>query len=318
MRTLCGMRFVSMNSSSAARSVAPTENSPSTVAAARRSSGMAVPSACNASSHRWTSQMAPPWAGWKAVSLLQMQSRGNPRSASTIFFSSQKARTSMFRPLISLRAGRSTLRFTFFWKSLSCFSSSVPTLPLPMMPTATVMSESVKPAWAARRARERSSRATTVEMLRSEEPCAMAMTFTLALPRELRKRPPMPGRLFMPSPMTARMLTPGLEVTRISESRASSRAKACSTLSTAGCMSRSSTATVMECSEEPWEVRMTFTPQVQRASIMRRATPGVPRKLAPARVTSATFSMEVSAFTGKSPSSSSSWSGQRKQSSPRP
>mmetsp|Transcript_17290 Transcript_17290/g.51885 ORF Transcript_17290/g.51885 Transcript_17290/m.51885 type:complete len:346 (-) Transcript_17290:1232-2269(-) len=246
--------------------------------------------------------------------------RGRPWSAMIILFVSKIARTSMLSLFTSAIAGSAVLRsMRLPWNLASWRISSEPTFPVPMMPTAMVVSESVKPSWAARRARPSSSRSTTAEMLRSEEPCAMAMTFTLARPRALKKLPATPPRFFMPSPMTARMLTLSRLVTRISESRLSSTPKACSTPARALSAWLSSTATVIECSEEPCDVRMTFTPALPRASIILRATPGVPRKDAPASVTSATFSMEVMAVTGICGlTSSGAWSSQRNCSSPRP
>mmetsp|Transcript_44227 Transcript_44227/g.59960 ORF Transcript_44227/g.59960 Transcript_44227/m.59960 type:complete len:263 (-) Transcript_44227:45-833(-) len=225
----------------------------------------------------------------------------------------------MFSLWMSAIAGSWPSRLALPWNLASWRTSSEPTAPLPMMPTASVMSESVKPSWAARRARESSSRSTTAEILRSDEPCAIAMMLTWARPRDWKNLPQTPVRFFMPSPMTARMLTFLRAVTRISESRESSIAKACFTDSSAPCASFSSTATVIECSDEPWEVRMTFTLALPRASIIRRATPGVPRKDAPASVTSATFSMEVMAVTGiRESGSSSAWSSHLSHSSPRP
>mmetsp|Transcript_40646 Transcript_40646/g.116050 ORF Transcript_40646/g.116050 Transcript_40646/m.116050 type:complete len:360 (+) Transcript_40646:959-2038(+) len=318
MRTLCGMRLMSMKSSSDRRSVSPRVNSLAAFFSCS-SSWMPVPRSLTDLFHSAMSKMPPLLTEPQACSPSQMTSSGRPRSASSIIRSSQMARTSMFRRFESTRAGRFRLRSPLFVKLEIWRISSVPTWPEPMMPMAIVMSESVKPAWDARSARERSSRDTTAEMLRSEEPCAMATMLTFARPSELKKRPLMPVRRFMFSPMTARMLTPPREAARISSSCESSRAKACRTEARAGCSSRSSTATVMECSEEPWDVRITLTPALHSASIILRPTPGVPRKDAPLSVTSATFSMEVMAFTGKSSSSSSSvWSGQRSQSSPRP
>ena len=99
----------------------------------------------------------------------------------------------------------------------------------------------------------------------------MAMTSILARPSALKTRPLIPCRLFMPSPITAMMLTSVREVTRTSSSRSSSSAEAASPAYFAGMWSRSSTATVRECPAEPWEVRMTFTPVLHGASISLRA-----------------------------------------------
>mmetsp|Transcript_117876 Transcript_117876/g.328343 ORF Transcript_117876/g.328343 Transcript_117876/m.328343 type:complete len:357 (+) Transcript_117876:884-1954(+) len=319
MMTLCGIRFVSTKSTNSAKFVSLTWNALLTSDTFCRSSSTVVPLAFSDSCQRPMSHTSPPLTAWQDSSPSQMTSRGAPRSAKSMRFISQTARTSMFKRFTSIMAGMLRLRLPERLNWASCCMSCVPTLPLPMIPTAIVMSESVKPAWAARSPRDRSSREMTADMLRSDEPCAMAITLTWALPNELKKRPPMPGLLFMPSPMTAMMLTWLFVNTRISGSLANSNAKACLMLLRAGASSFSSTATVIECSEEPWEVRITLTPAVPRASIILLATPGVPRKEAPARVTRHTFSMDVIAFTGKfSSSSSSSWSGHRRKSSPRP
>mmetsp|Transcript_103270 Transcript_103270/g.301264 ORF Transcript_103270/g.301264 Transcript_103270/m.301264 type:complete len:328 (+) Transcript_103270:921-1904(+) len=321
MRTLCGMRLVSMNSDSWSRSVSLTSNLLCFLDSSRSKSSIEVPLAFMLSCQEVMSQTSPPLTAWHAscASSPIMDFKGTPLSERSILLTSQMARTSMCSRLTSDMAGSLGLRSPALWNCANWRRSSVPTLPLPMIPTATVMSESVKPACAERSARERSAWGTTAEMLRSEEPWAMAMMLTLALPKELKNWPLMPVRLFMPSPTTATILQPARELTRHSWLLASSSAKACSTLCIATPRSFSSTATVMECSEEPWEARMTFTPVLPRASIIFLATPGVPRKDAPEMVRRATFSMDVIAFTGNtSSSSSSSWSGHRSQSSPRP
>mmetsp|Transcript_122107 Transcript_122107/g.352980 ORF Transcript_122107/g.352980 Transcript_122107/m.352980 type:complete len:273 (+) Transcript_122107:943-1761(+) len=224
---------------------------------------------------------------------------GTPCSASNILCSSHTARSSMRKRVTAAMAGTLLSRLPAA-NCESCFMSCVPTRPLPTMPTAMVMSESVNPACAARSALDKSSRGTTAEMLRSEEPCAMPMTFTDARPRALKKRPLMFGRFFMPSPMTAKMLQPLRCVIRISGSFASSSANISFTPASAASPWPSSTATVMECSEDPCDVRMTLTPLWAKASIIRLATPCVPKNDAPESVTTETFSMEVIAFTGRS------------------
>ncbi len=50
---------------------------------------------------------------------------------------------------------------------------------------------------------ETSTWGITAEMLRSEDPCAIATTFTPFLPSALNMRPLVPGLCFMPSPTTA-------------------------------------------------------------------------------------------------------------------
>jgi len=58
--------------------------------------------------------------------------------------------------------------------------NAVPTWPVQMIATATLVSDKVKPSCAACEASDRSSRSTTAEMFLSEAPWAMATTLTLA------------------------------------------------------------------------------------------------------------------------------------------
>mmetsp|Transcript_3956 Transcript_3956/g.10683 ORF Transcript_3956/g.10683 Transcript_3956/m.10683 type:complete len:211 (+) Transcript_3956:917-1549(+) len=207
------MRFVSMKSSRASKSGATTSYFWSLTASPSDMS-FSAPLWSTLVSHLAMSRTPPENVSESPTNF----SRGRPCSARTILPTSQIARTSMLSLLTSCIAGSPMSRPAapvlldsgvprLPWNLASWRSNSVPTFPVPMMPTAMVVSDSVKPSWAARSARPSSSRSTTAEMLRSEEPCAMAMTFTLARPRALKKLPPTPVRFFMPSPMTARMLT---------------------------------------------------------------------------------------------------------------
>mmetsp|Transcript_10723 Transcript_10723/g.19064 ORF Transcript_10723/g.19064 Transcript_10723/m.19064 type:complete len:261 (+) Transcript_10723:1272-2054(+) len=254
-----------------------------------------------------------------SVNFSSIFSSGMPCSPSSILFKSQTARVSMFRNLTSFMAGRFFLRPELLRNLANWRITSLPTIPVPMTATATVSSESVKPSCAARKARARSVRSTTAEILRSEEPCAIATMFTFALPRALKKRPEIPAQFFIPSPMTAIMLSPFLMIALVSLFRAISSSKALWTACKASSPSFSATATEIECSEEPCEVSITLTPAFDRASIKRFATPCVPKKDAPEIVTRLIFSMDVMALTGISASmGSSTWSSHLKKSSPRP
>mmetsp|Transcript_16106 Transcript_16106/g.31520 ORF Transcript_16106/g.31520 Transcript_16106/m.31520 type:complete len:294 (+) Transcript_16106:1073-1954(+) len=289
------MRFVSMNSSNLAKSVASTSHVfPSPDALSITSFKVVPPLPCKEASRSWrfTKDASP-----------QIALGGMPFSDKSIVLLSQTARSSTCSRRAACDAGELFFILSPLLKFPSCFMSSHPTAPVPMIPTANVMSDSVNEEWVARSARESSSRATTTEMLRSELPCAMAITLTFARPSAFRKRPEMPGWHFMPSPITAIMAAPPCEFTVISSCVASSGANAFCTLETALSSSCSSTATVMECSDEPWDIKITFTPTFPRASIILLATPGVPKKEAPEIVTKATLSIEVMAFTGKSLSS---------------
>mmetsp|Transcript_37596 Transcript_37596/g.82497 ORF Transcript_37596/g.82497 Transcript_37596/m.82497 type:complete len:314 (-) Transcript_37596:1338-2279(-) len=313
------MLLVSTKSAKASKLVSPTLKLFLTPSVPSRSSCKVEPLSAVSFSQAPMSQTFGPLDEEEQLSPKSSR-RGSPLSARIILLISEIARTWISRRLTSAIAGVDQTRSSEFWNEASCLISSVPTMPVPMMPTEMDMSERVKPACAAERARERSTRGTTAEMLRSEEPWAIAMMLTLARPRALKKRPLMLGRFRMPSPITATMLTLRIKDTFVSSFRAISNSNACRTPSSALSSSRSSTATVMECSEEPWEVRITFTPTFPSASIIRFATPGVPRKDAPERVTSPIFSIDVMPFTGMPPSSSLSvsWSAHCVCSEPRP
>ena len=58
----------------------------------------------------------------------------------------------------------------------------------------------------------------------------------------------------------------------------------------------------IECSELPWEMRMTEMPSSRSAPNRRCAVPGTPIMPAPSRLTSATRSMLVMPFTGSAES----------------
>src|ERR1700748_3229415 len=58
----------------------------------------------------------------------------------------------------------------------------------------------------------------------------------------------------------------------------------------------------MECSELPWEIRITEMPSSRSAPNRRCAVPGTPIMPAPSRLISATFSMVVMPFTGSAES----------------
>ena len=55
----------------------------------------------------------------------------------------------------------------------------------------------------------------TAEMLRSDDPCAIALTLTPALPSALKNFPAMPSRSIMPSPTIATMQQLSLQVNRL-------------------------------------------------------------------------------------------------------
>ena len=63
--------------------------------------------------------------------------------------------------------------------------------------------ESWNAVWTRRAASATSDSLTTNEMLRSDEPCAMATTLILAVARAVKTRAAMPGVPTMPSPTTA-------------------------------------------------------------------------------------------------------------------
>ena len=137
----------------------------------------------------------------------------------------------------------------------------------------------------------------TTEMLRSDDPCAIARTFTPAPARAANTLAAIPGVPAMPSPTTDRMLHARSTSTFwICPSR-SSAANARRTVRSVRSASSSSTEKQIECSELPCEIRITEMPSSRSAPNSRWAVPGTPIIPAPSTLTSATLSMLVMPLT---------------------
>jgi hypothetical protein len=138
---------------------------------------------------------------------------------------------------------------------------------------------------------------TTTEMLRSEAPCAIARTLIAARPSELntlrgdavraRHAVADDGQDAQPAHVDALNLTRRAVPCRTRGARSSART-ACA----------SGIAKQIECSELPWEIRITEMPASRSAPNSRCAVPGTPIMPAPSRLTSATGSIVVMPLTG--------------------
>jgi len=138
----------------------------------------------------------------------------------------------------------------------------------------------------------------TTEMLRSEAPCAIARTFTPALPRALNTCAETPCAPAMPSPTTASAATPVSTVTSLIWCAASSRANASRTARSAAWASDSRIVQQIECSELPWLIITTDTPARCSASKARDAVPGTPIMPLPSMCRIASPLNAVTPFTG--------------------
>ena len=87
----------------------------------------------------------------------------------------------------------------------SCRSTALPTLPTPIIASASRFLVSKNPWWIAFSARTCCDASMTHEMLRSDAPCAIALMLMFWRPSESNTLPATPGRPFIPSPTTARI-----------------------------------------------------------------------------------------------------------------
>ena len=114
----------------------------------------------------------------------------------------------------------------------------------------------------------------TAEMLRSDDPCAIARMLTPAAASAPKTLAAMPGVPAMPSPTTDRMLQPPTRSTFWIWPCRSSVSNACRTVRSVSAASASGTAKQIECSELPCEIRITETPSSRSAPNSRSAVPG--------------------------------------------
>ena len=152
--------------------------------------------------------------------------------------------------------------------------------------------------WTARAASPTCVSSTTNEMFSSEEPCAIAITFTLCAASAPNTRPAMPGVPAMPRPTTATTATPRRAVTPSTSPAAISSRNADSRARTARAASASGSVKPIELSDEDWKMVDTDTPAAWTDANVRAAMPGTPMRPLPATVTSACPRIVASAFTG--------------------
>ena len=131
----------------------------------------------------------------------------------------------------------------------------------------------------------------TAEMLRSDEPCAMARTLMPALPSAPKNVAATPAVCAMSSPTAARMLHEATRSTRWMCPSRISGSKARRDVVRASSACASGTAKQMECSELACEMSTTLTPTSRSAPKSRCATPGTPIIPVPSTLTRAMPSM---------------------------
>ena len=139
---------------------------------------------------------------------------------------------------------------------------------------------------------------TTTEMLRSDEPCAIARMFTPALPsalKNLRGDAGLPGHAVADDGEDAasgrHVHALNLPVMPLGEERALDRGSRARSAAAAG------TAKQIECSELPCEIITTEMPSSRSAPNSRCAVPGTPIMPVPSRLSSAIASTVASPFT---------------------
>jgi hypothetical protein len=117
---------------------------------------------------------------------------------------------------------------------------------------------------------------TTNEMLRSDEPCAMAITLTSAAASARNTRAAMPGVPAMPSPTTAITAAGPADVTSSTRPAASSSRNARRSAATACGASGAGSVKPMELSDEAWKMVDTDSDSPCMAANVRAAMPGTP------------------------------------------
>ena len=127
--------------------------------------------------------------------------------------------------------------------------------------------------------------ATASEMLRSDEPCAIATMLMPALASAPNTRAEMPGVPTMPSPTTAMTAMPGRAVTLSMTPVASSSLNARRTLATPRSASVSGIVKPIELSDDAWKIVETDRRSASTAANVRAAMPWRPSIPLPATVT---------------------------------
>ena len=159
--------------------------------------------------------------------------------------------------------------------------------------------ESWNAAWIARAASAASGPSTANEMLRSDEPCAIATTLMLLAASAENTRAAMPGAPAMPSPTTATTAMPGRAVTLSMSPLASSSRNACADAARRRARaSVSGSVKPIELSDEAWKIVETERRSASTAANVRAAMPCTPTMPLPATVTIAWPCTMASALTG--------------------
>ena len=158
--------------------------------------------------------------------------------------------------------------------------------------------ESWKAAWTRRAASAVCPPSTTNEMFSSDEPWAIAITFTPPAARAEKTRAEMPGVPAIPLPTTATTATSPRDVMPSMRPVWSSSRKARRSAVTALPASPSGRVKPIELSEEAWKIVETESDSACTAVNVRAAMPGTPIMPLPATVTSAWLLIVARAFTG--------------------
>mmetsp|Transcript_23836 Transcript_23836/g.39968 ORF Transcript_23836/g.39968 Transcript_23836/m.39968 type:complete len:207 (-) Transcript_23836:1194-1814(-) len=138
---------------------------------------------------------------------------------------------------------------------------------------------------------------TTTVRLYSEQPCAMAVTLTLALASAEKRMALTPGVAHIACPTAARMHWPGISRTSWMRPERSSRLKWLLSASTAVFAWWLFTAKQIECSEDACEIITTFTCASFIAWKTLDAVPGTPTMPVPSTLIMETSSIVAKPFT---------------------
>ena len=152
--------------------------------------------------------------------------------------------------------------------------------------------------WTRRAASVAWSVVTANEMLRSDEPCAIATTLMPPDESAEKTREAMPGAPAMPSPTTATTAMPGRAVTLSMRPSSSSSRNAARRLLTARSASPSGSVKPIELSDEAWKIVDTDSRSESTATNVRAAMPWTPTMPLPATVTIAWPRTMAIALTG--------------------
>ena len=131
----------------------------------------------------------------------------------------------------------------------------------------------------------------TAEIFLSEEPCAIALTFTPLRPRLPNILPLIPGWLFMLSPTSARIASSFSTIIGSTFFVSISYANISSIAFFASSAFAASIPTQIECSDEPCVIKITLICLVANASNNLFEKPGIPTMPLPSRLSKAILLM---------------------------